>query len=130
VAVRKDIIMERLVASVQGDGDVLAVLLFGSEARGDAHARSDVDVCLVLQEDCAGTPLCSRKRLTYLSRFGLDIHIFQQLPLHLRSRVLRDGRVLYCRDESALYEVAFKTVREFEDFRHIHEDYLEAVASG
>jgi len=130
VASHKSFSIERLIASVRGDHAVLAAILFGSEARGDAHTQSDVDVCLVLQEDPAGTLSCSQQRLTYLGSSELDVHIFQQLPLHLRTRVLREGRVLFCRDDTALYEIAFKTVREFEDFRHIHEDYLEAVASG
>jgi hypothetical protein len=44
--------------------------------------------------------------------------------------VLREGKVLFCRDEDKLYAVAFQTARHFEDFRHIHEGYLEAVANG
>jgi predicted nucleotidyltransferase len=130
VAERKDGSLERLIASVRRDQDVVAVILFGSEARGDTHARSDVDVCLVLWPTSARTTSYPRKRLAYLDGSSLDVQIFQQLPLYLRSRVLRDGRVLYCRDENALYEIAFHTVREFEDYRHIHEDYLEAVARG
>jgi uncharacterized protein YutE (UPF0331/DUF86 family) len=34
------------------------------------------------------------------------VQIFQRLPLHVQSRVLREGRVLYARDQDALYEEA------------------------
>jgi hypothetical protein len=72
----------------------------------------------------------SQKRAAYLASFDLDIQIFRQIPLHLRVRVLREGKVLFCRDEDELYAVAFRTAQHFEDFRHIHEGYLEAVANG
>jgi hypothetical protein len=42
--------------------------------------------------------------------------------------VLRDGRVLFCRDEDALYEVAFATIRAFERFRRTYRAYLDEVA--
>lgn len=61
---------------------------------------------------------------------NLDVAIFQQLPLALRHRVLRDAQVLFARDEDALYEIAIRTVRAFEGFRHIHRAYLDEVARG
>jgi hypothetical protein len=68
-----------------------------------------------------------RKRWEYL-RFDLDIKIFQQLPLYVRRRVLKEGIVLLVKDEDQLYELAFRTAKEFEDFKHIYRDYLEAIA--
>ena len=104
---------------------MLAVLLFGSVGRGDVTPASDVDVCLVLQP--RAVERMSAKRLEYLAEFELDIQVFQQLPLYLRQRVLHEGQVLLCKDEAALYELAYRTVQAFSDFRHIYYDYLEAV---
>lgn len=120
----------RLVETAKGDRDVLAVILFGSEARGEARAGSDIDVCLVLEDMRIDTLGQSQKRIVYLASFDLDIQVFQKLPLHLRVRALREGKVLFCRDEDKLYDMAFQTARHFEDFRHIHDRYLEAVANG
>jgi hypothetical protein len=41
---------------------------------------------------------------------------------------LKEGRVLACRNDDALYEVARRTARAFEDFRHIYQGYLEEVS--
>ena len=41
--------LEELLQHAQADLDMLAVLLFGSVARGEHTSTSDVDVCLVLQ---------------------------------------------------------------------------------
>jgi len=115
-------VLAQLAETAKNDRGVLAVILFGNEAR--------VDVCLVLEAKRFDALGQSQERMAYLASFDLDIQIFQQIPLHLRVRVLREGKVLFCRDEDKLYAVAFQTARHFEDFRHIHEGYLEAVANG
>jgi predicted nucleotidyltransferase len=122
-----------LVGKARQDKDVLAIIVFGSRARGDDGPASDLDICLVLQPKDYSDLKLSRKRLKYLkcsSMPGLDIHIYQQLPLYIRKRILKEGEILFCRDEKVLYELAFRTVQEFEDFKHIYYSYLEAVARG
>lgn len=121
-------LVSHLVSRAQDDPDVLAVILFGSRARGDAGAESDVDVCLVLVPDRADEPRRTEKRLDYLGRFDLDVSVFQALPLAVRSRVLKEGKVLFARDQEALYDVAIRTARAWERFRPIHRMYLDQVA--
>lgn len=50
----------------------------GARPGGEATAASDVDVCLVLAPGTDPT----RVRLDHLSRFDLDVHAFQALPLY------------------------------------------------
>ena len=120
----------RPVARATKDPDVLAVLLFGSRARGDAAPSSDFDVCLVLETESRSDLDRAEKRLEYLAEGDLDVAVFQSLPLHIRSRVLKEGTVLYARDEDALYAVAIRTARAWEGFRHIHRQYLDEVLRG
>jgi predicted nucleotidyltransferase len=82
----------KLVAQASQETDVLAVILFGSVARGEQTAHSDVDICLVLTpERVRDKSVLSRKRLEYLAQFDLDVQIFQALPLYIRHRVLKEG---------------------------------------
>jgi predicted nucleotidyltransferase len=120
--------LDRLVARAKDDPEALAVILFGSRARGDASPGSDFDVCLVLGSKPGPDLAAARKRLEYASEASLDLAIFQQLPLHIRSRVLKEGTVLFVRDEDALYDLAIRTARAFEDFRHIYRQYLDQVS--
>lgn len=120
----------RLVKKAKADQDLLAVILFGSHVRGEEGPASDLDICLVLQPGDWGDLELSQKKLEYLKSFNLDAQVYQQLPLYIRRRVLKEGKVLFCRDVDKLYELAFRSVQEFEDFKHIYYGYLEEVARG
>ena len=43
--------LERYFATRAADGDLIAAWLFGSVARGDDHARSDVDVAVLFRRE-------------------------------------------------------------------------------
>ena len=118
--------VERLIEEVEGDEDILAVFLFGSRARGDERPDSDADICLVMRGDPSEDEM-ARKKLRYLKFSGLDIHLFNALPIYIRRRVLKEGKLLFVRDEDELYEVAFRTVQAFEDFKHLYYDYLREI---
>ena len=120
--------LERLLSQAQKDSEILAVLLFGSTARDEGTAASDVDVCLLLQPRKYDSLTLSQKNLAYLQGNDLDVHIFQQLPLYIRQRVLKEGKVLFARDLDTLYALAFRTAQEFEDFKPIYRAYLAEVA--
>lgn len=122
--------LERLLALARADSEVLAVILFGSHARGECRAGSDVDVCLVLTPAPRDAGALGRTVLAYASAVDLDVQVFERLPLYVRHRVLKDGRVLFVRDEDALYDVAFRTVRAYESFRPRYQAYLAEVARG
>jgi len=126
---RKRAEMDRLLTKAQQDADVLAVLLFGSVVRQEQTPLSDIDICLVLvpHSKTSETTTLSHKRLDYMKDFSFDVRIFQQLPLYIRRRVLKECRILFIRDERLLYEIAFRTVQTFEDFKHIYYGYLKEV---
>lgn len=124
----KGSVLERLIAKARADEAVLAVMLFGSAARGEATPASDVDICLVLQPRAAEQG--AEKRLEYLGQFDLDVQVFQTLPLPIRRRVLKESRILLSKDEDALYDLALRSAKAFDDFRHIYQAYLEAVLDG
>ncbi|RLI90080.1 MAG: nucleotidyltransferase domain-containing protein [Candidatus Altiarchaeales archaeon] len=117
-----------LIEYAKRDEDILAIILFGSFLKNNFHR--DVDICLVLKRKPIQLRM-SKKRLEYLTNFpGFDIQIFQQLPLYIRIRVLREGKVIYCSNESLLYDIAFQVIKEFEDFKPFYREYLRGVLHG
>jgi len=118
--------LAEMMKKAKNDEDVLAVMLFGSCARGEDF--SDIDICLIMQPKNFDNLSLSKKRLEYLKDFpDYDLRIFQQLPLYIRVRVLREGKIIFCRDEEVLYDLAMKEIREFEYFKPIYDTYLEGV---
>ncbi len=126
---KRDAELERLLARAEQDEEVLAVILFGSAARQEQTPLSDVDMCLVMipQRKPLASAALSHKRLEYMKDNPLGVMIFQQLPLYIRVRVLKRGRVLFVREEDQLYELAYRTAQAFEDFKHIYYGYLKEV---
>ena len=120
--------VEQVLAKAESDAEIVAVFLFGSQARGESTSASDADICLILRPCSYDAPTLFQKRLNYLKETSADVHIFSQLPLYIRRRVLKEGKMLLCQDEDVLYEVAFRTAQAFEDFKHIYYGYLEQVA--
>lgn len=119
-----------LIDKASRDSDILAVFLFGSKARNNNYCASDVDICLVMSPFPHIANELFQKRLTYLKLFDMDIQIFQQLPIYIRIRILNEGKLLFCRDDSKLYEITFKTITEFNDFEHIYHHYLQEVLNA
>ena len=72
-----------------------------------------------------------KKKIAYLELGGnLDVQIFQKLPLPLRHRILREGKILLCKDEDMLYREAYQVMREFSRFSSFYQSYLHSVLHG
>lgn len=119
--------LNKLLSLVKKDKEIVAVLLFGSHARGHARPTSDIDVCLVLrnEENSFG------KRIEYSALSNnIDVQVFQTMPLYIKARVLKEGKVLHCKDEDFLYEIAIDTIKDFEQFKKAYTTYLERLVHG
>lgn len=126
-----DVAVKPLLSEVKSDPEVLSIILFGSHARQEGSSISDVDIAIVLMPEAYSRYELSRKRLSYLERFpGLDIHVFQGLPLQICRRVLKEGEILWVRDEDLLYDLAYRTIRKWEDFRPYYEMIVEGHLAG
>jgi len=122
--------LERYFAALD---DVVTAYLFGSHARGQAGPLSDVDVAVLL----AGAPddaRCFDRRLEIIGGLmdilhvnDVDVAILNQVPLALRYRVLRDGVLLYCRDQQVRIEFTARTVSEYLDFKPILQRHERAI---
>lgn len=119
-----------IIARAAKDPEVLALMIYGSRARGDAGPVSDVDICLVLRPREYDDLELSKKKLAYLKDFNFDIQVYQQLPLYIRVRVLKEGKIIFCADEDQLYDLAYRTAQQFEDYKPVYHAYLEEVAHG
>jgi predicted nucleotidyltransferase len=116
-------ILDKLQVEMEKDQDILAIILYGSYARGE-EAR-DVDLCLVLFPDKVDQAF--DKRIEYSYYDEIDVQVFQDLPLYIRPRIIKEGKVLHVKDEDLLYDVAIQNAREWELFRPKYEMYLSSI---
>jgi uncharacterized protein len=122
--------MDRIIEMAKGNENVLAVALFGSSVKGEEKGR-DIDVCVFLKKKMSNLEM-SNIRLDFLkvAEEKYDVQIFQQLPLYIRIRVLREGKIIYVGEEDGLYDLAFSTLKDFGLFEKIYRNYLESVKNG
>lgn len=122
--------LERYFASLN---DVVLAYLFGSYARRQAWAHSDVDIAVLL----AGQPdddHCFDMRLEIIGGLmdilnvnDVDVLILNQAPPALRYAVLRDGRLLFCRDRQAMIMFRVRTINDYLDFKPILQRHETAL---
>jgi len=119
-------ILKKIKEKAKKDKDVLGIIVFGSFARNEKY--SDIDVCIVLKPGRYSPLFLSKKRLEYLRSFpSLDIQIYQQLPIYIKIRILKEGEILLNKNEDFMYDLAFLTLKDFEYYKPIYESYLEGV---
>lgn len=117
--------LKPLIEAAKKDKDVVAVMLFGSVARGEKYR--DIDVAIVLYPKKHKALKMSNIKLKYAAISGtLDINVLQQLPLYIQKRVIKEGKLLFCKDDDAFYDVVFESIRAFEDFMPKYKIFLEA----
>ena len=109
---------------------VVFALVFGSHARGTAHAGSDVDVALDFgrgRRPGAYELGAIVSRLEEATGQSVDIVVLADAPPGLAYRVFRDGVTVLVRDRSALVERKARAILEYLDYRPIEEAMTRAV---
>ncbi len=123
-----DLQFDKILEKIKKDKEVIAAALFGSSLKGKGR---DIDLCIFLGKKINNKE-ATKKRIALSGQFGdkFDINIFQQLPIYVRIRIIKEGKIIFCRDEDRLYEIAFDTVKEFDSYKNLYEMYLSEVKNG
>lgn len=118
----------RVARALRNEADVLAAYVFGSVARGTAGPTSDLDVAVLL----GGVPTTAR-RLELIDAVAaaagtdrVDVVVLDDAPPALAYRVLRDGQLLFSRDEPARIAHWVRTVDRYLDM----EPMRRALSAG
>ena len=113
--------------------NIVALYLFGSQARERAGPLSDVDVAVLLDQGVTADHYFDL-RLQYLQQLSdqlqrddVDVLILNEAPPALAYRVLWDGKLLFCRDRTVLAAYKAATVTTYLDFEPIIKRHERAV---
>lgn len=111
--------INKIAEKLSKNKKVEAIILFGSYAREEENSLSDIDVCVV------GRNL-SREDITSCSDL-LDISLFERLPLAVKFRALKEGKVLFERNEGFIDMLKVETAKRYLDFKFVINKYCEEV---
>ncbi|MFB0561222.1 MAG: nucleotidyltransferase domain-containing protein [Candidatus Lokiarchaeia archaeon] len=108
--------------------EVILAYIYGSTVKGYAVEGSDIDLGLVLRrqfEPDAFYPVRIAREIE--KRLGmkqeLDVRILNDQSLRFVYQVLKEGKVVFCRDDEE--RVAFETIiaKRYLDFKPLYEEY-------
>jgi predicted nucleotidyltransferase len=91
------------------------VYLYGSSATDKKMLRSDIDIALYY--DIANTRELYDLQFLISGSFpdNYDIHLFQLLPLYVKIEIFK-GELLYTDDKGFVHDIAWETIKEYNDF--------------
>lgn len=128
-----DIVAGAVGDAVADEPVVVVAWVFGSVARGTAGPLSDIDVALVLGRPADSEGVCDRvfaALARQLKTDRIDLVVFHEASLTLQARIVREGRLVVCRDRVRYEQLTTDAVMRDLDFQPAREAALRAVASA
>ncbi len=115
---------------LEAEPDVTYALLFGSNARGTAHAGSDADIAIELRPGAARAVRSLgglAARLESAIGRPIDLVLLDEAPVALAYRIFRDGRLLVERDHAALVARKARVLLDYLDWKPVEERCAEGI---
>lgn len=110
-------LLEEMVSIGESETQVLAIMLYGSYARLEIYR--DLDIAVILnksEEHVSHLKILSKFEAVVPDNLNVDLSIFNDLSIEIRSRILTEGKLIYVRDMDSLYDVSIEVIREDSDF--------------
>jgi predicted nucleotidyltransferase len=119
-----------LTAALEADARIAYALVFGSAARGTAHAASDLDIGVGLVPGARLDPLEIGEliaRLESAATRDVDLVLLDQAPPGVAYRAFRDGELLFERDHARFVERKARAIVEYLDFEPVERAFAEGA---
>ena len=100
-----------------------AVFLFGSYVNGKSRGDSDIDLAVL-------TKKVSRGKEIIIHSYGgeeIDISIFNRLPLIIQFRVLKEGKIVFCKDKKAVHAAKVAVFKQYWDFADLNNRFYRTT---
>ena len=98
------------------ENPIVAILLFGSQVRGDNYENSDIDICIV--DEIGKDRVDILRKAWQLVGDKYDIWLFSELADYMKFEVLNMHQIILCDDEPALYEFFHYTQKLKQDYEY------------
>jgi predicted nucleotidyltransferase len=128
--------IQEMVDLVSADQDVIALYVFGGLAKKQLKPLSDLDIAVIL---CGRLRVTERfeKHLQLLSILNrlfrtdeIDLVMLNDASSRFAHSILRDGKLLFCRDVNILINFAEYVRKSYFDFRYYQDSFDEEFLKG
>lgn len=128
--------LEKFIERIKNSDYIIAFYLFGSYAAGRQNPLSDIDLAMLFDESVDKKDyLIERLKLmgevsAILGMDAVELVVLNELPPGLAYRVIKDGELLFIREEAKRQLVNFKvrTMDRYFDFQPVQRMFSEALA--
>jgi len=109
--------LNQIIEKIKSIKEVVAIVVFGSYAEGKVKEMSDIDIAVIVQN--ADKYIEADIGSMYSPKF--DVVLFHRLPLHIQYEVLKNGNVIFCRNEEEFFEIKRNVLREYLEMSAMYE---------
>jgi predicted nucleotidyltransferase len=106
---------------------VIAGYIFGSVAKGRAHAESDINVAVLLKEDVPFSQLEVMTLLVKKLELRVDLFVVIRASELLKHEIRKTGQLIFDRDSVRRKQFDIRSRKYFEDFLYLHKRYVNKV---
>jgi uncharacterized protein len=111
--------------------EIVCVYLYGSVARGESQAQSDIDLAVLYAQDpprtLEGLGFDLSDKLERYLRKPVDLVVLNRAPVDLIHRVLRDGVLVYDRNPSVRIRFEVKVRNDYFDLLPYLQQYRHTI---
>ena len=118
-------LLRKVTGKLEKDKRVIFAYLYGSAARGTMGEDSDLDIAVFL-ENPKQDPLLEADISLELEQTldrGVDVRIINHAPAIFINQVLKEGILLFSRDEPLRINFVVRNINEYLDFLPIINEY-------
>lgn len=102
---------------------VRAIFLFGSFVKGKARKDSDIDIAIL-------TERIDKDKEFEIMGYGselFDVSVFSRLPLIIQFRILKEGKIVFCKNKKDIYNIKVKVFKEYLDYSYFINNFYRRV---
>ncbi len=122
---------EKLEKFLSKCSDVILVFLFGSFARCNVTAFSDLDIAILFYNTTDFYRINDlREKLSEILNVPVDIVVLNNASPVIKMQVLRKGILVVNKDPKAYNEFFVNTVKEYDDLKRTRKEIEEKILRG
>ncbi|MEX2722367.1 MAG: nucleotidyltransferase domain-containing protein [Candidatus Freyarchaeota archaeon] len=108
--------------------EIVTAYIYGSIVKGYADEASDIDVGLVLRKGFEPDPLYPARLANELEKklnlkHEVDVRVLNGQSTRFVYQVIKEGKVVFCRNEEERVEFETSITESYLDFKPIYEEY-------